>query len=111
MHSINETLYKIKFFKDKVLIFIIFVLLLFASFSLGFLSAKEKIEMRLLRTDSIENMNGFKSLDFTVASRNGKSYYFLWCSGAGRIKKENLISFKSEKEAQKAGYKLSKTCR
>ncbi len=39
-----------------------------------------------------------------VASRTGKSYYFPWCGIVKRIKKENLISFTSKTEAEKAGY-------
>lgn len=39
-----------------------------------------------------------------VASQNGKKYYWPWCSGVSKIKPENLIWFKSEIEAQAAGY-------
>lgn len=39
-----------------------------------------------------------------VASKNGTKYHWPWCSYAKKIKAENQIWFKSEAEAQKAGY-------
>ncbi|MBX4216090.1 hypothetical protein KW797_04020 [Candidatus Parcubacteria bacterium] len=44
------------------------------------------------------------------ASKNGTKYYFQGCSGLDRIKKENLISFKSEEEAKRAGLTLASGC-
>lgn len=46
-----------------------------------------------------------------VASKNGKMYYTLGCSGAKRIKPENQIWFSTKEEAEKSGYALSKTCK
>lgn len=46
-----------------------------------------------------------------VASKNGKMYYIVGCSGASRIKEENQVWFSSESDAQKSGYKLSTTCK
>ena len=45
-----------------------------------------------------------------VASKNGSTYFFSWCSGVERIKAENLITFLSEDQAKKSGRRLSKTC-
>lgn len=39
-----------------------------------------------------------------VASKNGTKYHWPWCSWAKKIKLENQVWFKSEAEAQKAGY-------
>ena len=39
-----------------------------------------------------------------VASKNGAKYHWPWCSFAKKIKPENQVWFKSETEAQKAGY-------
>jgi hypothetical protein len=39
-----------------------------------------------------------------VASKNGTKYHWPWCSWAKKIKPENQVWFKSESEAQKAGY-------
>jgi len=46
-----------------------------------------------------------------VASKNGKMYYSLGCSGAKRIKPENEVWFGSKEEAEKSGYSLSSTCK
>lgn len=45
-----------------------------------------------------------------VASKNGKKYYFAWCSGINRIKKENRIYFDTEIDAQNKGLTLSISC-
>ncbi len=45
-----------------------------------------------------------------VASKNGEAYYYIWCSGAKRIKEENKVYFSSKEEAEKAGYRPAKTC-
>jgi len=39
-----------------------------------------------------------------VASKNGTKYHWPWCSSAKKIKPENQVWFKSEAEAQTAGY-------
>jgi len=46
-----------------------------------------------------------------VASKNGKMYYSLDCSGAKRIKPENQVWFNSESDAIKSGYTKSVTCK
>ena len=45
-----------------------------------------------------------------VASRNGTTYYYPWCSGVKRIKEENKIWFTAKEAAQKAGLKLAGNC-
>jgi methylphosphotriester-DNA--protein-cysteine methyltransferase len=42
-----------------------------------------------------------------AASRIGSTYYRSTCSAARRLSAKNLIYFKSEEEAQKAGYHRS----
>jgi len=42
-----------------------------------------------------------------VASKNGTKYYWPWSSWAKRIKPENEVWFKSEADAQTAGYSKS----
>ncbi|MFA6514837.1 MAG: hypothetical protein WCT42_01060 [Candidatus Paceibacterota bacterium] len=46
-----------------------------------------------------------------VASKNGKMYYSLGCSGAKRIKKENEVWFSTSLDAEKSGYTRSSTCK
>lgn len=57
-----------------------------------------------------ENTTSSKEQSF-VASKNGTKYYFIWCSGANKIKEENKIYFSSREEAEKAGYEKSSTCK
>ena len=46
-----------------------------------------------------------------VASKNGKMYYSLGCSGSKRIKSENEVWFSTQSDAEKSGYTLSSTCK
>ncbi len=48
--------------------------------------------------------------DKFVASKASDKYHVPTCGIAKQIKKENLIGFNSEAEAQKAGYKPCKIC-
>ncbi len=45
-----------------------------------------------------------------VASKNGKMYYSLGCSGAKRIKVENQIWFRTSEDAEKSGYTKASSC-
>ncbi len=46
-----------------------------------------------------------------VASRGGTVYYLPTCSGAKRISEKNKIWFTSKEEAERLGYKPSKSCK
>jgi uncharacterized protein YjhX (UPF0386 family) len=46
-----------------------------------------------------------------IASRNGKLYYTIECSGAKRISLKNAIWFSTEEEALKSGYEFSSSCK
>jgi hypothetical protein len=45
-----------------------------------------------------------------IASKNGKKYYFSWCSGISRISDPNKIYFASAAEAEKFGLSLAANC-
>ncbi|MEZ4104615.1 MAG: hypothetical protein R3B60_05020 [Candidatus Paceibacterota bacterium] len=45
-----------------------------------------------------------------VASKNGTRYYLSTCSGAKRIKPENLITFPTVEAAKAAGYTKAMNC-
>jgi hypothetical protein len=53
----------------------------------------------------------FSKKKMYIASKNGKMYYSLGCSGANRIKQENQIWFSTAMEAEKSGYAMSSTCK
>jgi len=55
-------------------------------------------------TDTSQTIGNF------VASINGSRYHALSCPGAGQIKAENKIHFKTEASAQSAGYTRAKNC-
>ncbi len=46
-----------------------------------------------------------------IASKNGKLYYSIGCSGAKRISEKNAIWFASAKDAEKAGYSIASSCK
>jgi len=45
-----------------------------------------------------------------VASKTGKNYYFISCSGVKRIKEENRVFFNTKEDAENRGLIPSKTC-
>ncbi len=45
-----------------------------------------------------------------VASRSGTKYHLLNCVGAKQIKPENLVTFSTREEAEKAGYTPAINC-
>lgn len=101
-----------------------------SSFGLGRLSVNDKIykeddimgtETESLLSDQGGSVNKIQTIEETkgqqqrekryVASKNGKMYYSIGCSGAKRIKPENEVWFSTKEEAEKSGYKLSLTCK
>lgn len=65
----------------------------------------EPIDLKLGSQDSSVKVKRY------VASKNGKLYYSLDCSGAKRIKPENQIFFSTNEEAEKSGFSLSSNCK
>jgi len=52
------------------------------------------------------------ALDYKyVGSKNSNKYHYPTCRAAQKIKPENLVTFKSAKEAQAAGYVPCKVCK
>lgn len=45
-----------------------------------------------------------------VASKNGRVYYFTWCTGGKNIDPEKRVYFNSAQDARVAGYKPSTAC-
>lgn len=121
--SLKQITLKIKSFREKinwneVFLIITIVLIICLAYGVALIQNIEKPE-------EVQIINGL-AFDFSVtdqqnrevgggkviaASKNGTKYYFLHCSGLSRIKKENLVYFDSEKEAQKNGFKLAKGCK
>jgi hypothetical protein len=54
---------------------------------------------------------GTKNTGKYVASKNGATYNFPWCSGAARIKEENKVWFDTKEAAVAAGYRPAANCK
>ena len=106
---------------------IVIILVAFAGFGLGRLSALEGKRSPILieknlslspsSNESISNKNTASvktaqnpSEKSFVAAKSGTKYYFPWCGGVSRIKEENKIWFASEAEARKAGFTPAANC-
>ncbi|MFA6355179.1 MAG: hypothetical protein WCW65_02015 [Candidatus Paceibacterota bacterium] len=114
---------------NTVLILLILVFVAFGSFGLGRLSVvespsnnntildnksdssvKEVIGKSELVENSMVKVDNLPREKMYVASKNGKLYYSLGCSGAKRISTKNEVWFASGEEAEKSGYTLSTSC-
>lgn len=132
--SINHFLNKIKgrtgIDVNTLVCLCVIVLVGLSSFGLGRLSvsniSKEE-DIKLENTDlgivkgeigksgevesSMKNIESNFKERMYVASKNGKLYYTVSCSGANRIREENKVWFASRIDAEKAGYSLSSSCK
>lgn len=90
---------------------ILVVLVGFASFGLGRLSASEDSRrMVSIRQTETTEMKPMAIGGQVVASRTGKAYHFPWCPGATSMKETNKIWFKDEEAARSAGYAPAANC-
>lgn len=117
--SIKDNLLKIKpLFNKNTIYGFILIFVAITAFGLGKISEKREkrtpIILGSFETSQISNISTITTskdvIETVVASKNGKNYYFSSCAGAKRIKEENKIFFKSEKEAENSGYKLAQNC-
>jgi hypothetical protein len=132
--SIPDIIYKIKRNTgiDKVTILYLFIIIGvgIGSFGLGRLSTLNNFnDSRDINPAIIEKGNQSENKNINnninvltassiqsgekryVASKNGKMYYSLDCSGAKRIKAENEIWFSTKEDAEKSGFTFSSTCK
>lgn len=131
--SIPDLVYKIKSKTGIDKVTIVYLLIIvgvgISSFGLGRISLNNNLNenndndtaiietKNLLENQNITN-NEISSTQPTqstekryVASKNGKMYYSLGCSGAKRINLENEVWFSTSEDAEKSGYTLSSTCK
>jgi hypothetical protein len=134
--SISEIGKKIN--TTATLVTFIIILIGFASFGLGRLSAQESVrpeikfhpdgmittnntaivnDGRKITDEVIEERMGENEKDndtsqqmLYVGSKNSDKYHYPWCSGALRIKDDNKIWFSSLEEAKDAGYTPAGNC-
>lgn len=114
-----------EFVKSEKPLFWAIVIILTASLSFGFgrLSKIEEVRepIKIEKAMVADNMAAIGTVSEEqgneapekpiVASKRGKKYHYIWCSGAKTIKEENKIFFATEAEAERAGYALAANCR
>jgi len=54
--------------------------------------------------------NGTAERETVIGDKNSKTYYPARCEGAKTIGSENRVIFKTHEEAEKAGFKIAKSC-
>lgn len=108
-----------------VILVLILVFSSLSAFALGRLSVRESTNLRgvVVKQAPIFNATpeevappdaepslGQSQTKLLVGSKNSNKYHYPWCSGAKRIKQENLVSFSSFEEARAAGYTPAGNC-
>jgi hypothetical protein len=72
-------------------------------------------EIKILKDYSadifVKKIQNEKGSGEIVASKNGKKYYYLHCSGVKRIKDENRVYFLTTVSAESAGYTIAANCK
>lgn len=114
--SINDFSNKIKVKLDidkfTFMCLVVIVLVGISSFGLGRLSTNhetEKDEISIVFNEDLLSNNELVEKKY-IASRNGKLYYPLNCSGAKRISDKNAIWFVNRLDAEKSGYQFASSC-
>ena len=118
--SINDFLNKIKgkLGIDTFTIMCLFVIIGvgIGAFGLGRLSVVQtnSNDDEVLILENKENISFEKEINkkkMYVASKSGKLYYTIGCSGAKRISEKNKIYFETSSDARKSGYSFASSCK
>jgi len=109
--------------KADVFVVLLIVTMSVSAFCLGILYEQEKYVPEIIFSQSITPLvqitpqsaqiavaQAVKSNGRIMASKNGKRYYFSWCTGAEKIAVKNRIYFTTEAEAQSRGLTVAKGC-
>lgn len=111
----NKIKVKLSIDRFTIICLIVMVLVGISSFGLGRLSTQNKNQnedVSIVFSDGFSFGGDIKSEEKKyVASRNGKLYYPLDCSGAKRIADKNAIWFANRVEAERSGYQFSTSCK
>lgn len=82
-------------------------------FYVSYLDVKSQGKIEYIKNTNVPVINYSEKLSANtiVASKNGAKYYYSWCKGVEKIKKENLVTYTSEEDAKASGKQLSVNCR
>lgn len=115
MQSIQDSWQKIKLRFEIGLgewgIAALVLLVAFASFGLGRLSAFEEGKSVISVSEAHPAQPALATGGMYEAAKKGTNYYFPWCGGAESIQPSEQVWFKTEEAAQKAGYTAAKNCK
>jgi hypothetical protein len=112
----------LKFFHDKkeqILLSVVIIFVALSSFALGRYSTGNQSDAQA--DTSITQKGNYASKNTQtntspqtsgsfVASKSGTKYYLSTCSGVSKISDKNKVYFKTESEAQLAGYSRASNC-
>ena len=114
---------------NDVFLGVIIILVAFGSFGLGRLSriegartpirienapkvTSETFTQKAVVADTVPSLASLGSgSSQLVGSKNGKKYYYVWCSGVSRIAGGNRVYFETKADAEARGYTPSSTCK
>ncbi len=123
---IRESAAKIKFltesFKDKreqILLSTVIIFVALSSFALGRYSLGNQSDAEAdvsitqkgnYQAKTQQTGTNQATIGSFVASKNGTKYYLTSCSGVNKISDKNKVYFKTETEAESAGYSKASNC-
>ena len=117
MQSIQDFWLKIKNATEEGVgewgLYMVIILVGFASFGLGRLSALERARppVSITMAPELARPQGMYRGGLYVASRTGGVYYYPWCAGGQNIPPERQVWFATPEAAKAAGYQPAKNCK
>lgn len=106
---------KIKAHKEELFIIVIIIFSGLFGFGMGRLSRIEERKMPIIIKEEVVALENGSNISedtsvYFVASKNGKKYYFPWCSGVDRISQKNIVRFETREDAEGLGYEKATNC-
>jgi hypothetical protein len=117
MDSIKEITKKIKHFYTSVpyefLVSVAIILVGLSAFALGRLSVltEKEVEPVVKYNTTLSNEPLIHMQGSVLVSKSGTKYHYPWCSGAQRIKPENIRWYDTIEMARTAGYTPASNCK
>lgn len=99
---------------SQCLDYVVLVIIISFAFILGdfshYLSRENSSIFVIKQSDFVQKTEEVGDSNVVVASRSGTKYYYLWCSGVGRLKEANKVTFANAEEAKLRGYTKASNC-